>query len=221
MSGPIQPRSLAATIFLSPHEARLRAGWRLLIQTLLMLVFSILVSIIFAPLLLFAGGTSLLLVGEVTELIAFTASVFLARRWLDRRSIVSLGLRLEKQAWKDILAGIGITFAIMGLIFAAMSAIGWLTFEGFAWQTESAAQTAGNALIFLLVFVLVGWNEELLSRGYHLQSLASGIDPFWGVILSSAVFGILHLSNPHATWVSAAGIFFAGLFLAYGYLRTR
>jgi hypothetical protein len=32
---------------------------------------------------------------------------------------------------------------------------------------------------------------------------------------------LLHLFNPNATWISAAGIFFAGLYLAYGYVRTR
>ena len=66
----------------------------------------------------------------------------------------------------------------------------------------------------------MGWNEELLSRGYQLQTIASGLNLFWGVIISSAVFGLLHLGNPNATWVSAAGIFFAGVYLAYGYIRT-
>ena len=35
------------------------------------------------------------------------------------------------------------------------------------------------------------------------------------------VFGILHLGNPNATWISAAGIFLAGIFLAYGYTSTK
>src|SRR5262249_34556813 len=74
---------------------------------------------------------------------------------------------------------------------------------------------------FFLIFVLGGWNEELLSRGYHLQTIASGINLFWGVMISSWVFGLLHLGNPGATWVSTAGVFFAALFLAYAYLRTR
>jgi membrane protease YdiL (CAAX protease family) len=41
------------------------------------------------------------------------------------------------------------------------------------------------------------------------------------VVISSAFFGALHLGNPNAIWVSAAGIFLAGVFLAYSYLRTR
>ena len=213
-------RSILAIIFLSPNEARLRAGWRLLIQILMMLVISIVISIAFAPLLFSVHGTVFFFLGQVAELIAFTASIFLARLFLDRRSIASMGLRLDRRVWKDILAGIGITFIMMALVFAAMSAAGWLTFEGFAWEAEPIQQVLGGTFGFLGIFILVGWNEELLSRGYHLQTLASGANLFWGVLLSSAVFGALHLGNPNATWVSAAGIFFAGLFLAYGYLRT-
>jgi len=37
-------RSIPAKIFLSPDEPRLRAGWRLLIHTLLLFVFGLLVG---------------------------------------------------------------------------------------------------------------------------------------------------------------------------------
>jgi len=109
----------------------------------------------------------------------------------------------------------------MGLIYALMSAFGWLTFQGFAWDFDPLGLVIKNVLVFFAMFILVGWNEELLSRGYHLQTIASGLNLFWGVVISSAIFGILHLGNPNATWVSAAGIFFAGIYLAYGYIRTK
>ena len=216
---PVQNRSLLSQIFVSPDEPRLRAGWRLLIQTLLMFVIGAIVLVIasfFGPVV-----TGSLVFQQILNLIITTASIYIARRWLDKRSFESLGLTLNKQTWIDILAGIGITFVQMGFIYAVMSALGWITFEGFAWEFDPINTVISNVLIFFVGFIFVGWNEELLSRGYHLQTIASGINLFWGVVISSAVFGLLHLGNPNATWVSAAGIFFAGIYLAYGYIRTK
>lgn len=216
---PAQNRSFLSSIFISPDEPRLRAGWRLVLQTLLMLFLGIILSLvasIVAPQIL-----NSIVFQQILNLIITTGSIYIARRWLDKRSFESLGLKLSAQAWIDILVGIGITFVQMGLIYVLMLSLGWLTFEGFAWEFDPINTVITSTLIFFVGFVFVGWNEELLSRGYHLQTIASGLNLFWGVVLSSAVFGILHLGNPNATWVSAAGIFFAGLFLAYGYIRTK
>ena len=218
---PAQNRSFFAKVFLSPQEPRLRAGWRLLLQTLMMIIIGIPLQLALAALISPGeNGNVDFLIGQVPQLIMFAGSIYIARRWLDKRSFASLGLQFNKQVFIDILAGIAITFLMMGLIYFVELAAGWLTFKSFAWQTDSAATVVGGVLIFFLVFICVGWNEELLSRGYHLQTFASGTNMFWGVLISSSLFGILHLGNPNATWLSVAGILFAGLFLAYGYLRT-
>src|SRR6266498_1475355 len=218
----IQPgpnRSFLTRVFLSPDEPRLRAGWRLLIQTILLFVIGIFVSLVASFLGPLVGGT--LIFGQVLNFVAITGSVYIARRWLDKRSFESLGLKLSGQTLIDVLAGIGITFIQMGFIFVVMLALGWLTFQGFAWEFDPISVVITSVLGTFVAFIIVGWNEELLSRGYHLQTIASGLNLFWGVVISSAVFGLLHLGNPNATWVSAAGIFFAGLYLAYGYIRTK
>ena len=212
-------------IFLSPDEPRLRAGWRLLIQTILLLILSIAAGIaIFIPIGLFNIGfdsSIAMLANELTMLIAITASIFLARRFLDKRSIVSLGLKLNRQALLDVLIGIAITFFQMGLIYGVEIALGWTNFDGFAWQTEGSLAVAGGLGIWLIIFLIVGWQEELLSRGYHLQTLESGLNTFWAVLISSSVFGALHLGNPNASWISTLGILLAGLFLALPYILTR
>jgi membrane protease YdiL (CAAX protease family) len=130
-------------------------------------------------------------------------------------------VQLNQQTLPDILAGIGITLVQMGFIFAVMLSLGWLTLEGFAWEVDPVGTVITGVLTFFVVYIFVGWQEELLSRGYHLQTLASGINLFWGVVLSSAVFGVLHIFNPGATWASTVGIFFAGIYLAYAYIRTK
>jgi membrane protease YdiL (CAAX protease family) len=200
-------------------EPRLRAGWRLLLQTILYLALSVGLFIISSGLGL--GGSVASILDQIINGVAITGSVYIARRWLDKKSFESLGLNLDRQSFIDILAGIGITFLQMGCIYVVMSALGWLTFTGFAWEVDPIGAVISNVLIFFVVFIFVGWNEELLSRGYHLQTIASGLNLFWGVVISSAVFGLLHLGNPNATWVSVAGIFFAGVFFAYAYIRTR
>lgn len=214
---PAPERSLLTRIFLSPEEPRLRAGWRLLIQTILLIVLGAIVSILSGVLGLLNGS---FLWPQILNFIIITSSVYIARRWLDHRSFESLGLKLNAQTLPDILIGVGITFLQMGFIYALMQLLGWVTFQGFAWQFDPIRVVISNVLIAFVAFILVAWNEELLSRGYQLQTIASGINLFWAVIISSAVFGLLHLGNPNATWVSAAGIFFAGIFLAYGYIRT-
>jgi uncharacterized protein len=218
-------RSWLANIFLSPSESRLRAGWRLMLQTIMFLIFGIMIGL---PVAIATNavpgntsGTAFLAFNIMVELVAVTASVFLARRFLDKRSFVSLGFKADGFVIYDILAGVVVTLVMMGSIYAEMWSLGWLKFEAFAWNADPIPVVFTKVASFLLIFILVGWNEELLSRGYHLQTIASGLNLFWGVIISSVIFGGLHLGNPNATWVSAAGIFFAGLFLAYGYIRTK
>lgn len=217
---PSSERSILARIFLSPDERRLRAGWRLLLQTILFFLFGTILFIV-AGLIGGVDESALSILSQVLNFLVVTGSVYVARRWLDKRSFESLGLELNRQTLSDVLAGIGITFLQMGFIYLAMLGLGWLTFEAFAWEIDPINVVITSVLIAFVVFIFVGWNEELLSRGYHLQTLASGLNLFWGVVIASAVFGLLHLGNPNATWVSAAGIFFAGVYLAYGYLRTR
>ncbi len=227
MNEPIKQsqRSLLATIFLSPNDPRLRAGWRLIIQSILFITLMLIISIP-VGILAFAthgdvSGTAYFIANMFVELLGVILSVYIARRFLDKRSFASLGFKLDKFILYDILAGIIITFVMMGSIFVEMQTLGWLKFESFAWSSEPISNVILQTSLFLFIFILVGWNEELLSRGYHLQTIASGTNLFWGVIISSTIFGLLHLGNPNATWVSAAGIFFAGLFLAYGYVCTK
>ena len=215
------------SFFISPDEPRLRAGWRLLIQTILffLLVFCFGVPI---SLLTFLPNISvsfelLLFLDQVITFAAVTLSVLLARRFLDKRSFTSLGFKISLQGVLDLFVGVAIPLVMMGLIFGIELASGWLTFDGFAWQSDSIIQVIFRTFAAFFIFVLVGWNEELLYRGYILQNLSNGLNRFWGVLISSFVFGLMHLGNPNADskWFVASGIFLAGLFLAFGFLRTN
>lgn len=232
MSTPSIPRPLRARLFVSTEAPpRLRTGWRLAVHGLATLALILLGSVPVAALIfvwMAVGGESapldsppLLLAFSLAALAAITLSTYLARRLLDRRSFVSLGLRPDRRALRDLALGFAITAVQFALIYGAMSVAGWIRFEGFAWERAGWAPALAGLAIGLALHASVGFQEELLSRGYHLQNLAGALGLPWAIVISSLIFSLMHLPNPGAGLPSVLGIFGAGLFLAYGWVRTR
>lgn len=202
----------------------MRAGWRLLVQSLL-LVLSIAIlgtlGSFLLGLLADISFTGILLLTTLVSCLAITISIFIARRVLDRRTFISLGLQGSRQAFYDLLFGVALTGMMLGLVFSLEWAAGWLQVESFAWQVESWGNLSTSILIIVALFALVGWQEELLIRGYWLQNLSDGLNQSLGVLLSSALFALAHAGNPNLSWLAIVGLFLSGLFLAFGYLRTK
>lgn len=177
-----------------------------------------------APLIfirLYYPGISWLFLNSVISAAAITLSVYLARRFIDRRSFTSLGLIWNIQAVKDVFAGIFISGVAMGTVFIIELLAGWLEIQGVGWQAEAASTFIPNLLFWSLNFLAIGFYEELLSRGYHLQNLEDGLNTPLALFLSSVIFGLGHINNPNSSLAATLGIALAGLFMAYAYLRTR
>lgn len=212
-------RSLTEQIFLTPGERRLRAGWRLLGQAVLFAIFAGFASLVIFPRL--PATRPYLLVEELVRLLAITIPILLARRFLDKRSFVSLGLKWNRQANRDILAGLIIGGISISLLFGIFLGIGWLKVDGFAWQTEAWPSVLSGLGIMFLAFAMTAWAEELQARGYWLQNLEEGLNLPAAFLLTALFFSLSHLGNPGFTWMAFLGMFVGGFDLAYGYIRTR
>jgi hypothetical protein len=98
-------------LLLNPLERRPRTGWRLLGQLVLVIILFILLGIPLGVWVAFFPGLSeeaLLVASSIILAIAITLSVYLARRFLDRRSFASLGLYWNSLAVRDLLFGFGL-----------------------------------------------------------------------------------------------------------------
>jgi len=214
-------RPFLAVLFVSPDERRLRAGWRLGFHTLLVGLFTLtlqLGSYLILPWFPFLPAD---LLQPLLPTAAITLATLLARRWLDHRSFASLGLLWSARALKDLFFGLALSAGLMTLIFGIEWSLGWIAITGTSFQQLPTAAVLGNLAQAGLLYACVGYYEELYSRGYQLQTLADGTTILLGIVLSSSFFGFLHIANPNASLLSTAGIVLAGLFLAYGWLRTR
>ncbi|MBF4603381.1 CPBP family intramembrane glutamic endopeptidase [Curtobacterium sp. VKM Ac-2884] len=54
---------------------------------------------------------------------------------------------------------------------------------------------SGAFLVAALVLVLVGFTEEIVARGLLLVALRSRLSEFWVWLITSVLFGVMHLSN--------------------------
>jgi membrane protease YdiL (CAAX protease family) len=76
--------------------------------------------------------------------------------------------------------------------------------------------------VSLLLFLLAAAGEEMLFRGYALQTLTRANLAWLGIFLTSVPFALGHLWNPNVvrgfTFINTA---LAGVWLAVAYLRTR
>ena len=98
-----------------------------------------------------------------------------------------------------------------------MVAFGVLGWSGEGGSLSGYLLQAGASL---WLFALPAAAEEALMRGYLLQALAEAWGQLWGLIVTSVLFGLLHLGNPGVSWVGLGNVMAAGFFLGVVYLKT-
>ena len=73
-----------------------------------------------------------------------------------------------------------------------------------------------------LTLALVGYVEEILYRGVLLRIVDEGLGTWPALVISAALFGVVHLGTPNATLYTALVISLeAGLLLGAAYVLTR
>src|SRR5690625_183301 len=212
-------------LFLNEKEQRLRAGWRLLLQFILMFFMVGILSMGFNAL----WQSNLSIVPTVAPCIGALASIWEAARLLDRRSLAECGMRVNMVWWKDFVGGITIASVAIITSFTIEWLLDWISIIGFGWQNTPNFPFLPAIFSSFFSMLLVGFYEEWFSRGYQLLNLAEGFQyPQLGTggaviiatLISSALFGFLHYYNPNASAVSTFNITLAGIVLAIPYILT-
>ncbi len=212
-------------LFYNPEDGRLRSGWRLFLQLMMMLFFLGVAHYLLGYVTTSPG----FLAGRVPGTTAFVLSTWIAVRFLDKRSMRSLGLSIEKKWFRELGAGLAIGGLAMAFIFVLQLSLGWLSFTGFGWERSFSTFYPLPLLGYLAGMLLVGFYEELMFRGYQITNLVEGFYGLRGsstqaailaVAVSSLVFGIMHAGNPNVSNIALFNIMLAGVVLALPYLLT-
>ncbi len=210
-------------LFVNPADHRITAFWRILFQFILFIV--LLVAMQYA----LPDSLPRIIIGLI-PLVAFTLSVYLGGRFLDRRAFTDFGLVLDRPWWRECALGVGIGILAMGVIFVAFFALGWLEFTGWGWDRAGLHPFPYAMAGFFAQMLLVGFYEELFSRGYHLKNMMEGYRfgkdttgtraAVLSLLTSSVIFVLMHAGNPGFKVTALLGITIAGLLLGIPYLMT-
>jgi len=214
--------------FFINREGRLRSGWRLAI---FIVAFKICVDV--SQALSFAGLRRVLHFSSpqmlrsnwwfVTSSGSYLLSATLAG-WACGALLEGLPFRalgsMPHRGWLRNL-GIGSILGAASLFLATLLAMATRSIH-FQFDVAGFGSIGETLALSLGVFLVGAAAEEMLFRGYPLQTLTRAKLAWLGVLLTSIPFALGHLSNPHVvpgfTLVNSA---LAGVWLAIAYLRTR
>ena len=230
--------------FINPEENRPRMFWRIAGQVLIMVLLFLMTGAVLTNIYLMtheaetvdyqqltsyvSHNPEILLLNVVLSTIAVLLSLWIAIRFLDKRSFSEYGLVISGRWWKQFLFGLGLGALLMTLIFLVQLVAGFITVSDFF--TSNVEYPLGVAMLIpVLITLLVGFYEELLLRGYYLTNFAQGFRGLFGkrgsvwfaLVLSSLIFGVGHILNAEATIMSAMNISLMGVvLLGVGYVLT-
>jgi len=198
-----------------------RAGWRMLVYIIAAVIVGKLIS---TPLKILVPGvpesdflswthTLIWLIGTLTLLIAG----LLVLRFFDRRPPALLGLGFSRGWLRELALGLAAGVVATGLLVLILVATGSVSMA----LSADLRGSFGALGLYLVLFTLAASVEELLFRGYLLQSLAEGSRRWIAGLLLCIPFTWAHADNPDVTIIGITNIFLAAVILVILYFQTR
>jgi membrane protease YdiL (CAAX protease family) len=129
-------------------------------------------------------------------------------RSVESRGWASIAFSRRQLTWRGAAAGAALGSVAVGLPSAVLLTLGWLRIEpagpGDWWWA---------ALASLALLIPAALWEELLTRGYLFTLISERVGARRAILLTSVLFGLLHVENAGATGQSVALVTLAGIFL--------
>ncbi len=135
------------------------------------------------------------------------------RKFIDRKSLISLGFSFSKYK-VDLFKGMDWGMAAITIGFLSLFISGLLSIENISLNFKQL--TTSFAL-----FTIVALNEEIMFRGYILSNLTDSINRYAALLITSLIFMLMHLSNSHLSAIAMVNLFLAGILLGVYYIFRR
>ena len=219
-------------------EGKVRSGWKIAAVLAIfygsMMVLSILVGILVSGILMATGDLQAgvnafsysytergqkimqninLVMMFIQEVITILLPI-LAWKITTKRKLSDMGFTPIKSDYKELIAGLIFGIVSISVVFAAIVLSGQA--EIATWKPHFTV----SQLLYLLMFILVGFAEELLSRGYIMSVLRQTKSIAAIMIIPSVIFALLHSTNSGIGIIPYINLTLVGILFSYMYLKS-
>ena len=188
----------------------IRAGWGILLFATVWLGLAQGAGWVLAPLLHFDPSRPIALpTGIVVELAQFLPVVIATGllAFMERRTLLSYGFRGNARALR-LVCGLLWGFVAISALTLLLWKLGYLALTRGSLSAGAALEHAAG---WGLAFLIAGFFEESLFRGYVQFTITRGIGFWWGTVLFSLIFAFEHTMNPGESLVGLASVVAAGV----------
>ncbi len=147
------------------------------------------------------------------DLIGVLLLLWILMRFVDKEPFINLGFSLKGKV-NDIILGMTLGLLLMAVGYTILILLGEIKFIGFNYDLK-------NIILLFLLFIAVSIAEETYVRGYVLKNLLKSFNPIISLIISSAIFSLLHFFNPNVNYIALTELFIAGILLGISYVYTK
>ena len=147
------------------------------------------------------------------DLIGVLLLLWILMRFVDKEPFINLGFSLKGKV-NDIILGMTLGLLLMAVGYTVLILLGEIKFIGFNYDLK-------NIILLFLLFIAVSIAEETYVRGYVLKNLLQSFNPIISLIISSAIFSLLHFFNPNVNYIALTELFIAGILLGISYVYTK
>ena len=147
------------------------------------------------------------------DLIGVLLLLWVLMRFVDKEPFINLGFSLKGKI-NDIILGMTLGLLLMAVGYTILILLGEIKFIGFNYDLK-------NIILLFLLFIAVSIAEETYVRGYVLKNLLKSFNPIISLIISSAIFSLLHFFNPNVNYIALTELFIAGILLGISYVYTK
>lgn len=224
-------------MILKNKHSEVRSGWKIflvfLITYALSFIISLLIGMVLGLAFLIWGEGTLLFDGKNIQSILSSdlglmvstslsngiiiISCIIIWKIFEKKKVSEMGLTNFKEGYKEFILGLlfgAIAISIVAIVLLIMGNVRFV-------NSLSKPQLSISLLEGVILFVFVGFGEEILGRAYIMSVLKQTRNKWLILMISSIIFAILHLGNDGISILAFINLFLVGLLFGYMFMKSK